>query len=75
MSGMRALSPRRAAELRAALQRAVGAMAALDLATALQLHPYWSVISAIVVIQASLGGDVVTVARDGAGRFSDLRLA
>lgn len=48
MSGMRNLSPRRAAELRAALL-AVGAMAALYLATA--------------------------VAGDGAGRFSDLRLA
>lgn len=67
MSGIRALSPRRAAEIRAALQMAVGAMAALYLATALKLpHPYWSVISAIVVIQASLGGDVLTVARDRA---------
>lgn len=67
MSRIRALSPRRAAEIRAALQMAVGAMAALYLATALKLpHPYWSVISALVVIQASLGGDVLTVARDRA---------
>ncbi|MFT6427382.1 MAG: uncharacterized membrane protein YgaE (UPF0421/DUF939 family) [Brevundimonas sp.] len=37
----RALSPRRAAEVRAALQMAVGAMAALYLATWLNLpHPY-----------------------------------
>ena len=64
---MRALSPRRAAELRAALQMAAGAGAALYLATALQLpHPYWSVISAIVVIQASVGGGVLSVARDRA---------
>ena len=63
----RALSPRRAAEVRAALQMAVGAMAALYLATWLNLpHPYWSVISAIVVIQASVGGGVLTVARDRA---------
>ncbi|MFN7108607.1 MAG: FUSC family protein [Brevundimonas sp.] len=63
----RALSPRRAAEVRAALQMAVGAMAALYLATGLNLpHPYWSVISAIVVIQASVGGGVLTVARDRA---------
>jgi uncharacterized membrane protein YccC len=63
----RALSPRRAAELRAALQMAAGASAALFLATALRLpHPYWSVISAIVVIQASVGGGVLTVARDRA---------
>lgn len=63
----RALSPRRAAEVRAALQMAVGAMAALYLATWLDLpHPYWSVISAIVVIQASVGGGVLTVARDRA---------
>ena len=64
---MRTLSPRRAAELRAALQMAAGAGAALFLATALNLaHPYWSVISAIVVIQASVGGGVLTVARDRA---------
>ncbi|SDQ22995.1 FUSC family protein [Brevundimonas sp. 374] len=63
----RALSPRRAAEVRAALQMAVGAMAALYLATWLNLpHPYWSVISAIVVIQASVGGGVLTVASDRA---------
>lgn len=63
----RALSPRRAAEVRAALQMAVGAVAAFYLATALRLpHPYWSVISAIVVIQASVGGGVLTVARDRA---------
>ena len=63
----RALSPRRAAELRAALQMAAGASAALFIATALRLpHPYWSVISAIVVIQASVGGGVLTVARDRA---------
>lgn len=63
----RAFSPRRAAEVRAALQMAVGAMAALYLATALNLpHPYWSVISAIVVIQASVGGGVLSVARDRA---------
>ena len=63
----RALSPRRAAELRAALQMAAGASAALFIATALKLpHPYWSVISAIVVIQASVGGGVLTVARDRA---------
>lgn len=63
----RALSPRRAAEVRAALQMAVGASAALYLATLLQLpHPYWSVISAIVVIQASVGGGVLTIARDRA---------
>ena len=42
-------------------------MAALYLATWLNLpHPYWSVISAIVVIQASVGGGVLTVARDRA---------
>ena len=53
--------------MRAALQMAVGAMAALYLATALNLpHPYWSVISAIVVIQASVGGGVLNVARDRA---------
>ncbi|PZU55132.1 MAG: hypothetical protein DI552_11925 [Brevundimonas sp.] len=64
---MRGLSPRRAAEARAALQMAAGAGAALYLATALGLpHPYWSVISAIVVIQASVGGGVLTVARDRA---------
>lgn len=63
----RAFSPRRAAEVRAALQMAAGAMAALYLATLLRLpHPYWSVISAIVVIQASVGGGVLTVARDRA---------
>ena len=63
----RVLSPRRAAEVRAALQMAVGAVAAFYLATALKLpHPYWSVISAIVVIQASVGGGVLTVARDRA---------
>lgn len=63
----RALSPRRAAEVRAALQMAVGAVAAFYIATALGLpHPYWSVISAIVVIQTSVGGGVVTVARDRA---------
>lgn len=63
----RALSPRRAAEVRAALQIAVGAVVAFYLATALQLpHPYWSVISAIVVIQTSVGGGVLTVARDRA---------
>lgn len=61
----RALSPRRAAEVRAALQIAVGAVVAFYLATALRLpHPYWSVISAIVVIQTSVGGSVLTVARD-----------
>lgn len=49
------------------MQMAVGAMAALYLATWLDLpHPYWSVISAIVVIQASVGGGVLTVARDRA---------
>ncbi|MFC7379411.1 FUSC family protein [Brevundimonas sp. GCM10030266] len=64
---MRALSPRRAAEVRAALQMAVGAVVAFYLATAFKLpHPYWSVISAIVVIQASVGGGVLTVARDRA---------
>jgi len=43
---------------------AAGAMAALYLATLLNLpHPYWSVISAIVVIQASVGGGVLTVAQ------------
>jgi uncharacterized membrane protein YccC len=63
----RALTPRRAAEVRAALQMAFGATAALYLATWLKLpHPYWSVISAIVVIQASVGGGVLTVARDRA---------
>jgi uncharacterized membrane protein YccC len=63
----RALSPRRAAEVRAAVQMAVGAAAAFYLATALGLpHPYWSVISAIVVIQTSVGGGVVAVARDRA---------
>lgn len=63
----RALSPRRAAEVRAALQMAVGAVVAFYLATALGLpHPYWSVISAIVVIQTSVGGGVLTVARDRA---------
>jgi uncharacterized membrane protein YccC len=46
---------------------AAGATAALYLATLLQLpHPYWSVISAIVVIQASVGGGVLNVARDRA---------
>lgn len=61
------LSPRRAAEVRAALQIAVGAVVAFYLATALRLpHPYWSVISAIVVIQTSVGGGVLTVARDRA---------
>lgn len=66
---MRGLSPRRAAEARAALQMAAGAGAALYLATALGLpHPYWSVISAIVVIQASVGGGVLTVARDRTSR-------
>lgn len=64
---MRTFSPRRAAEIRAALQMAAGATVALYLATALKLpHPYWSVISAIVVIQASVGGGVLTVARDRA---------
>lgn len=63
----RALSPRRAAEVRAALQIAIGAVAAFYLATALKLpHAYWSVISAIVVIQTSVGGSVLTVARDRA---------
>jgi uncharacterized membrane protein YccC len=63
----RALSPRRAAEVRAALQMAVGAAVAFYLATALGLpHPYWSVISAIVVIQTSVGGGVLAVARDRA---------
>ena len=38
-------------EVRAALQMAAGAGAALIIATWLKLpHPYWSVISAIVVI-------------------------
>lgn len=61
------MSPRRRAELRAALQMAVGAIAALLLATALKLpHPYWSVISAIVVIQTSVGSGVLGVARDRA---------
>lgn len=61
------LSPRRAAEVRAALQMATGAVVAFYLATALGLpHPYWSVISAIVVIQTSVGGGVLTVARDRA---------
>jgi uncharacterized membrane protein YccC len=61
----RALSPRRAAEVRAALQIAIGAVAAFYLATALKLpHAYWSVISAIVVIQTSVGGSVLTVARE-----------
>lgn len=60
-------SAKRSAEIRAALQMAAGAMAALYLATALGLpHPYWSVISAIVVIQASVGGGVLNVARDRA---------
>ncbi|GAA0628612.1 hypothetical protein GCM10009422_27440 [Brevundimonas kwangchunensis] len=63
----RMLSPRRAAEVRAALQIAVGAVVAFYFATALRLpHPYWSVISAIVVIQTSVGGGVLTVARDRA---------
>lgn len=63
----RALSPRRAAEVRAALQIAIGAVAAFYLATALKLpHAYWSVISAIVVIQTSAGGSVLTVALDRA---------
>lgn len=63
----RVLSPRRAAEVRAALQMAAAASAALYLATLLRLpHPYWSVISAIVVVQASVGGSVVTIARDRA---------
>ncbi|WEK39410.1 MAG: FUSC family protein [Candidatus Brevundimonas colombiensis] len=63
----RALSPRRAAEVRAALQMAVAATAALYLATLLGLpHPYWSVISAIVVVQASVTGGVVAIARDRA---------
>ena len=63
----RALSPRRAAEVRAALQMAVAATAALYLATLLRLpHPYWSVISAIVVVQASVGGGVMAIARDRA---------
>lgn len=61
------LKPAHAAELRAALQMAAGAAAALFAATALKLpHPYWSVISAIVVIQASSGGGVLNVARDRA---------
>lgn len=61
------MSPRRAAEVRAALQMAAGATAAFYLATWLRLpHPYWSVISAIVVIQTSVGGSVLTVARDRA---------
>lgn len=63
----RLLSPRRAAEVRAALQMAVGAVVAFYLAIFLNLpHPYWSVISAIVVIQTSVGGAVLTVARDRA---------
>ncbi len=63
----RVLSPRRRVELRAAMQMAVGAIAALLLATALKLpHAYWSVISAIVVIQASVGSGVLGVARDRA---------
>jgi uncharacterized membrane protein YccC len=46
---------------------AIGAMTALYLATWLKLpHPYWSVISAIVVIQASVGGGVLNIARDRA---------
>jgi len=54
-------------EVRAALQMAAGAGAALIIATWLKLpHPYWSVISAIVVIQASTGGGVLKVARDRA---------
>lgn len=49
------------------MQMATGAMAALYLATWLNLpHPYWSVISAIVVIQASVGGGVLNIARDRA---------
>jgi len=46
---------------------AIGAMTALYLATWMKLpHPYWSVISAIVVIQASVGGGVLNIARDRA---------
>ena len=67
MKASRAITPRRRAEVRAALQMAAGATVALYLATALGLpHPYWSVISAIVVIQASVGGGVLSVARDRA---------
>lgn len=63
----RLLSPRRAGELRAALQMAAAAITALYLATLLQLaYPFWSVISAIVVVQTSVGGGVLTVARDRA---------
>lgn len=61
------LTPGHAAELRAAVQMAVGAATALLAATFLNLpHPYWSVISAIVVIQASSGGGVLNVARERA---------
>lgn len=64
---MRRFSPRRAAEIRSALQMAIGATAALYLATALNLqYPFWSVISAIVVIQSSVSGAVLNVARDRA---------
>lgn len=46
---------------------AAGAASALLVATWLNLpHPYWSVISAIVVIQTSSGGGVLNVARDRA---------
>lgn len=62
-----ALSPGRAAEVRAAVQMAVGATLALFVATALRLpHAYWSVISAVVVIQTSAGSGVLGVARDRA---------
>lgn len=61
------LKPAHAAELRAAVQMAAGAASALIVATLLKLpHPYWSVISAIVVIQTSSGGGVLKVARDRA---------
>jgi uncharacterized membrane protein YccC len=62
-----ALAPGRAAEVRAAVQMAVGATLALFIATALKLpHAYWSVISAVVVIQTSVGIGVFGVARDRA---------
>lgn len=63
----RLISPRRSGELKVALQTAAAGAAALYAATLLGLaYPFWSAISAIVVAQTSLGGGVLSVARDRA---------
>ncbi len=65
------VTDRQRADLRLAAKAAAAAGAAFVLATLLQLpQGYWSVISALIVVQASVGGTLVAAQERAAGTFA-----